>query len=148
VPEKTQLTGLKTMAAIAATSYATPSAQPWQGQARLEQARRQADQAEANAKQLRDQANQAEQEAQKGQQNVRSVSAQVAQQAQADSTYGAQLRQQAVAGQSRQLQRILGAATAPATPSSPPPNPVKAGSTAWTEAAQPPSSGRLLNLLV
>ena len=92
------------MAAIAATSYATPSSQAWAGRARLDQARRQAEQAEAKASALRVQANQAEQEAQKDQQKVRAIGAQVAQ---ADSTYSSQLRQQSAARGSRQVQGLL-----------------------------------------
>jgi multidrug resistance efflux pump len=73
------------MAAIAATSYATPSANTWAVRARLDQARRDADQAQARARQLRAQADQAEQQAQNGRARARSISAELAQ---ADSTYG------------------------------------------------------------
>jgi multidrug resistance efflux pump len=92
------------MVAITATSYATPPSQAWQGRARLDQARREADSAEANARQLRAQADQAEQEAAKGQDKVRAVSAQVAQ---SDSTYSSTLRQQIAATQSRRAQGTL-----------------------------------------
>lgn len=63
------------MVAITATNSATPSLQRSLGSARLEQARREADQAEANAKDLRAQADEAQQQAQKSQDKVRSVAA-------------------------------------------------------------------------
>jgi septal ring factor EnvC (AmiA/AmiB activator) len=82
------------IAALAATSYSTPSNQVWNSRARLDQARREADQAEANAKQLRTQADQAERDAQQSQTRVRAASAQVDQVAQSNTTYSAPLRQQ------------------------------------------------------
>lgn len=132
------------MVAIAATSYATPSAQAWAGRARLDQVRREADQAEATARQLRAQADQAEQQAQNGQDKVRAVSAQVAQ---ADSTYSAQLRKQASSAESRQVQGLLNPQTAvtskaatfkdyaPTLPAKP-----------WADINQRPGSGRFVNL--
>jgi type IV secretory pathway VirJ component len=63
------------MVAITATNSATPSIQTGLGRARLEQARREADQAEANARDLRTQADNAEQQAQSSQENVRKVAA-------------------------------------------------------------------------
>ena len=92
------------MVAITATSYATPPSQAWQGRARLEQVRREADRAEANARQLRAQADQAEQEVGKDNDRVRAVSAQVAQ---SDSTYSSSLRQQMASRQARQTQGAL-----------------------------------------
>lgn len=74
------------MVAIAATSYATPSAQAWQSRHRLQQARREADQAESDARQLRQQADQAAQQAQQSQTRVGALTAQAAREA---GTYGA-----------------------------------------------------------
>ena len=72
--------------AITATNSATPSVQAYVGRARLEQARRQADQAEANARDLRAQADDAEQQAQQSQNNVRKISASIQNE---DTTYSA-----------------------------------------------------------
>ena len=58
------------MVAITALSYATPSTQVLQAEARLEQARREADQAESNAKQLRTQADEAQAQSQTDQGKV------------------------------------------------------------------------------
>ena len=66
------------MVAITATNSATTSLQSVLNRSRLEQARRQADQAEAEARDLRSQADQAEQVAQRGQQKVRSLSSEIA----------------------------------------------------------------------
>jgi hypothetical protein len=66
------------MATISATNSATVSLQSVLNRSRLEQARRQADQAEAEARDLRSQADQAEQDAQQGQQKVRSISSEIA----------------------------------------------------------------------
>ena len=63
------------MVAITATNSATPSIQASSGRARLEQARREADQAEANARDLRAQADEAEQQAQSSQENVNRIAA-------------------------------------------------------------------------
>jgi TolA-binding protein len=92
------------MVAITATSYATPSAQAYQSQARLEQARREADQAESYAKQLRAQADDAEQQAQTEQGKVTTLSAQVAQ---TDSTYTRQKSNTATAAAVTQAQDVL-----------------------------------------
>lgn len=62
------------MVAIAATNSATPSLQASLSQTRLQQARREADQAEAKAQNLRAQANTAESEAQRSQGRVRELS--------------------------------------------------------------------------
>ena len=72
--------------AITATNSATPNVQAYVGRARLEQARRQADQAEANARDLRAQADDAEQQAQQSQNNVREISASIQNE---DTTYSA-----------------------------------------------------------
>lgn len=61
------------MVTITATNSTTQSLQVMLGRARLEQARREADQAETNAKDLRAQADQAEQDAQSSQENVRRI---------------------------------------------------------------------------
>nr|WP_295775709.1 hypothetical protein [Rhodoferax sp.] len=63
------------MVAITATNSATPSIQASVGRVRLEQARREADQAQANARDLRAQADNAEQQAQSSQEKVRKVAA-------------------------------------------------------------------------
>lgn len=129
---------------IAATSYATPSAQAWAGRARLNQARQEADQAEARARQLRTQADQAEQQAQQGQNTVRTLSAQVAQQ---DSTYSAQLRKQASSEQTRQVQSLLNPVTAVTGTSAPLPNDAPSlPFQPWSTANQRATSGRLLNV--
>lgn len=61
------------MVAITATNSATPSIQAAPGRARLEQARREADQAEANARDLRAQVDDAEHQARSSQEKVRKV---------------------------------------------------------------------------
>jgi hypothetical protein len=63
------------MVAIAATNSATPSLQSTLGKVRLEQARREADQAEINAQNLRAQADAAEQDAENSQGRVRDLTA-------------------------------------------------------------------------
>jgi gamma-glutamylcysteine synthetase len=131
------------MAAIAATSYATPSAQVWQGRYRLEQARRDADQAEANARQLRTEADQAEQVAQQSQTRVSSVGAQVAQ---AENTYSAQVRKQMASAASSQNETTLASASKPAF------NPLTVTASlqavaheAWSKTSPLSSSGRFVN---
>lgn len=79
------------MVAITATNSATPTALLAVGKARLEQARREADQAEANAQSLRSQADAAELEAQKSQENVRSVASESSRGSRGDATYASQL---------------------------------------------------------
>lgn len=61
------------MVAITATNSTTQTLQSSLGRARLEQARREADQAEATAKDLRAQADDAERQSQDSQENVRKV---------------------------------------------------------------------------
>lgn len=131
------------MVAIAATSYATPPSQVWQGRSRLEQARRDADQAEANARQLRTEADQAEQEAQQSQSRVGSVGAQVAQ---AENTYSVQLRKQMASAAASQTGAALASASEPVA------NPLTAtagaqavASEAWSKTSQAPSRGRFVN---
>lgn len=63
------------MVAITATNSTTPSIQASLGRARVEQARRQADQAEATARDLRARADEAEQQANSSQDNLRRVKA-------------------------------------------------------------------------
>jgi chromosome segregation ATPase len=135
------------LTAIAATNYATPSAQAAFGRARLEQVRREADQAEANARQLREQAERAEQDAQQSQGKVRTASAQLAQAAQADSTYSTQLRRQASATASRQVQSLLNPTTAVTgnawafTDLSP-----RLSAKPWSDVNQRSTQGRVVNL--
>lgn len=134
------------MVAITATSYATPSAQAWQGRARLEQARREADRAESNARQLRAQADQAEQEAQSGQAKVSTLSNQVAQ---ADSTYSTQLGNQQAASEAKRTQNALvPVATVANNKFSFPENPLKSAGSVWSAVNQAPSSGRFVDLSV
>lgn len=61
------------MVAITATNSATPSLQASVSKARLEQARREADQAESNAQRLREQADAAENDVQKSHDRVRDL---------------------------------------------------------------------------
>lgn len=133
------------MAAIAATSYATPSAQVWQSRARVDQARRDADQAEANARQLREQADQAEQASQQSQTRLRDATAAATQ---SDSTYSTQLRKQIATKDSRQSQALLHAAAVPNSNGpafSFPDNRPRLDSTPWAKVTQRISSGSLLN---
>lgn len=67
------------MVAITATNSTTQSVQSSMGRARVEQARREADQAEATARDLRARADDAEQQASKSQDNLRQVVARVRQ---------------------------------------------------------------------
>lgn len=67
------------MVAITATNSSTPSLQMSLMRTRLEQARREADQAEAQAKDLRSQAQQAERDAAQGKDTVRQLSTEVSQ---------------------------------------------------------------------
>lgn len=76
------------MVAITATNSATPSPQAVLGRARVEQARREADQAEANAQDLRAQADAAELDAQQSQQRARELAQR---NRQSDPTYAPQL---------------------------------------------------------
>jgi uncharacterized protein YicC (UPF0701 family) len=65
------------MPTITATNSATPSAGVATVRAKLEQARREADQAEINARNLRAQADDAERQAQSSQENVRKITSSV-----------------------------------------------------------------------
>lgn len=65
------------MAAITATNSTTPSIQASLGRVRVEQARRQADQAEATARNLRAQADEAEHQADSSRDNLRNIKARV-----------------------------------------------------------------------
>lgn len=130
------------MVAITATSYATPSAQVQLSRAKLEQARREADQAESNAKVLRQEADQAEQDAQDGRAKVSNVSRQVAQ---TDSTYTSQVRQQAAANSSKQL-ASLRPPTASTTPSTPAPSSnINVSNKLWTASQNTTVNGQLVN---
>ena len=91
------------MVAITATNSATPSLQVTLGRARLEQARREADQAEANARDLRAQADDAEQQAQRSQDNVRKVSARTQQE---EATY-AQPRENSTSEVPLKIQKLI-----------------------------------------
>jgi hypothetical protein len=131
--------------AISVTSYATPSAQAYQSQTRLEQARREADQAESYAKQLRAQADDAEQTAQSEQGKVTTLSAQVAQ---TESTYSRQLSNAATAAEVTNAQQVLvPVATVAANKFSFPSNPLKsyASSTAIGQLLGQ-RSGRFVNV--
>ena len=77
------------MVAITATNSATPSPQALQVKARLEQARREADQAESNAQTLRSEADAAELDSERSQQNVRELTTRSRQ---SDATYVSQLK--------------------------------------------------------
>lgn len=134
------------MVAISATSYATPSAQVMQARAKLDQARREADQAEATAKQLREQADQAEQQAQQGQARVGALRTQVSQ---ADSTYSSQLRSKTAVAASKQVQEFLAPVAEVARNGySFPSNPLLSSGNLWSAINQKPSTGRLVNQTV
>jgi type IV secretory pathway VirJ component len=91
------------MVAITATSSATPSLQVTLGGVRLEQARREADQAKANARDLRAKADDAEQQAQRSQDNVRRVSAR----AQQDEATYAQPRKSSTSDVPLEIQKLI-----------------------------------------
>ena len=77
------------MVAITATSSATPSLQSVLNKTRVDQARREAEQAEANAQNLRAQADEEERRAQDGQSKVRTLSSQART---SDATYTAAVK--------------------------------------------------------
>ena len=130
------------MVAITATTYATPSAQQWQSRARLEQARREADQAESNAKQLRSQADDAEQQAQQSQTRVTTLNAQAQQ---SDSSYRVQASSRQVARSVQQGQAVLApVATVARNGFDFPSNPLRTSN--WDTLNRKASSGRLLNV--
>jgi F0F1-type ATP synthase membrane subunit b/b' len=144
------------MVAITATNASTPLKPVVSSRSRLEQARRQADQAEANARQLRALADQAEQELDQTQSKVSSLSAQVAQESRAsqaaqvspaDSTYTAQVKSGASL-QNKQVQDFLArVATVALNQFSSPENPLKSGaSSAPVLNVQGQSTGRIVNL--
>jgi hypothetical protein len=134
------------MVAITATSYATPPSQAWQGRARVEQAKREAEQAESRARVLRGQATQAEQDAEKGQARVSALSAQVAR---TDSTYSAQLQRSVAGSAAKQTQAVLApVGKAAGNQFGFPTNPLPSGASGWAEMLQGKTSGRLLNLSV
>lgn len=80
------------MAALAATSSATPSLQSSLIRNRLQAARREADQAQANVQNLRTQVDAAEAESQKSQDKVRSLTGQASQASQTDPTYKSRVK--------------------------------------------------------
>lgn len=80
------------MAALAATSSATPSLQSSLIRNQLEAARREANQAQANVQNLRAQVDAAETESQKTQDKVRSLTSQASQANQTDPTYMSRVR--------------------------------------------------------
>jgi hypothetical protein len=141
------------MVAITATNASTPLNPVPPSRTRLDQARRQADQAEANAKQLRALADQAEQESQQSQSKVNTLSTQVAQESQAaqaqhtDSTYTAQVKAGA-STQSKQVQDFLvRISTVALNQFNFPENPLKSGANgAPVLNAQGQSTGRIVNL--
>jgi hypothetical protein len=141
------------MVAITATHASTPLQPVPPSRARLEQARRQADQAEANARQLRALADQAEVESQQSQSKVSTLSTQVAQESKAaqvqasDSTYTAQVKPGA-STQTQQVQDFLVRISAVALNKfSFPENPLKSATNgAPVLNAQGQSTGRIVNL--
>ena len=141
------------MVAITATNASIPLKPVAPSRSRLEQARRQADQAEANARQLRALADQAEQEAQQSDSRVSNLSSQVAQEsrsaqsAPADSTYSAQVKPGA-SPQTQQVQDFLVRLSAVALNQfSFPRNPLMSGAnSAPVLNAQGQSTGRIVNL--
>lgn len=80
------------MAALAATSSATPSLSSSLIRNRLDAARRVADQAQANVQSLRAQVDSAETDAQKTQEKVRNLTDQASQASQTDPTYKARVK--------------------------------------------------------
>jgi chromosome segregation ATPase len=141
------------MVAITATNVSTPLKPVTPSRSRLEQARRQADQAEANARQLRALADQAEQELQSSQSRVSTLSTQVAQEsraaqsAEADSTYTAQVKPGA-SSLNKQIQDFLvRTATVASNQFSFPENPLKSGvNSAPVLNTQGQNTGRIVNL--
>ena len=95
------------MGTIAATNSATQSLQSALNKSRIEQARREADQAEAKAQTLRSEADAQERLAQEGQDNVRSLTAQGRQQ---DATYMYKATNQAFANGGNALKTSVDAA--------------------------------------
>lgn len=93
------------MAALAATSSATPSLSSSLIRNRLDAARRESDQAQANVQNLRAQVDAAESESQKTQDKVRSLTGQASQANQTDPTYKSpvQLGQSAVPVKTQEL---------------------------------------------
>jgi multidrug resistance efflux pump len=134
------------MVAITATNSATPSSLEWQGRARLEQARREADQAESTARQLRAQVDQAEQAVEQSQAKVSTLQTQVAQ---ADSTYRSQIRNQLASAEGKQTQDVLApVATVASNKFTFPENPLKSTANIWSTISQTSSTGRFVNQTV
>ena len=143
------------MVAITATNASTPLQPVVPSRSRLEQARRQADQAEANARQLRALADQAEQELQQSQTKVSNLTTQVAKEARAaqsapaDTTYTAQVKG-GTSTRDRHIQDFLVRLSSVALNQfSFPVNPLKSGTAnAPVVNAQGHSTGRIVNLSV
>jgi hypothetical protein len=143
------------MVAITATNASTPLKPVTPSRSRLEQARRQADQAETNARQLRALADQAEQDLQSSQARVSTLSAQVSQETRAaqsvetDSTYTAQVKPGA-SPRDKQIQDFLvRTATVALNKFSFPENPLKSGvNSAPVLNTQGQNTGRIVNLSV
>lgn len=143
------------MVAITATNASTPLQSVLPSRSKLEQARRQADQAEANARQLRALADQAEQELQQSQNKVSTLTTQVAKEARAaqsapaDTTYTAQVKAGA-SPRDKQIQDFLVRLSAVAQNQfSFPENPLKAGvGRSPVVNMQGHSTGRIVNLSV
>jgi len=132
------------MGAISATNSATPSLQLALGRNRLEQARRDADQAEINAKDLRNQANKAEQEAQKSQENVRE---QAARNQQLDSTYDSQLKSSTAVVPLKTQEFLVGLYNATSANRAASGNPLKAkAAPASVLNSQGQATGRIVNV--
>jgi len=132
------------MGVISATNSATPSLQLALGRNRLEQARRDADQAEANAKDLRNQANKAEQEAQKSQENVRE---QAARNQQLDSTYDSQLKNSTAVVPLKTQEFLVGLYNATSENRAASGNPLKAkAAPASVLNSQGQATGRIVNV--
>lgn len=132
------------MVVITATNSTTPSPQAALGRARVNQARREADQAEANAETLRAQADAAELEAQKSQQRAREVAQR---NQQTDPTYTPQINasKSEVPTQTQDFLVRLYSASAPKFSASG--NPLKSNpNAAPVRNAQGQTTGRIVNI--
>ena len=141
------------MVAITATNASTPLKPVTPSRSRLEQARRQADQAEATARQLRALADQAEQDLQRSQSRVSTLSTQVAQESraaqstEADSTYTAQVKPGTSTRDKIIQDFLVRTATVARNQFSFPNNPLKSGvNSAPVLNAQGQNTGRIVNL--
>jgi hypothetical protein len=132
------------MVAITAANSATSSLQTVLNKTRIEQARREADQAEANAQSLRAQADEEERRAQEGQARVRNLSSQTRQQ---DGTYTSAIKANASAVPATTqdfMERLYKATSQKFADSG---NPLKTDAKALPVVnSQGQSTGRILNL--